>query len=58
VIPGSSALFIMASRADPQTLVAALDPFGGAMVTSALTRDQEARLHEAVYGSIIAAAAS
>lgn len=56
VVPGSSALFVMASRADPQRLIAALDGFGGAIVMSTLTRDQETRLHEAVYGSIIAAA--
>jgi uncharacterized membrane protein len=56
VVPSSSTLFVMASEASRERILAALGGFAGTVTACPLTGAQEAGLHEAVYGSIIAAA--
>jgi uncharacterized membrane protein len=57
VKPGTSALFLVTSDVDPDTAVAALSKFDGATLQSSLTTAQEAKLQDAIHGSLSPAAA-
>lgn len=48
--PGSSALFILARRVNFDKVLPELRPFGGRVLKTSLTADQEARLREALEG--------
>jgi uncharacterized membrane protein len=54
VTPGSSALFVLAARVDPDAVVAAIGGFGGAVLRSTLTSTQAADLQEAIHGRLSA----
>jgi uncharacterized membrane protein len=57
VRPGTSALFVVASQVSAESVFAALGSFGGTALQSSLTQQQEARLQQALYGSLWATAA-
>ena len=57
VRPGTSALFVVASQVSPESVFAALGRFGGTALESSLTQQQEARLQQALYGSLSATVA-
>jgi len=57
VEPGTSALFLMADSATAETALAALGEPGGTTTMSSLTEEQEARLLEALHGSMSATTA-
>ena len=58
VTPGSSALFLLASHAGAESVLAALARFEGTALSSPLTPRQEAGLQEALYGQLRATASS
>ena len=57
VKPGTSALFLVTSDVDPDSAIAALSKFDGATLQSSLTAAQEAKLHDAIHGSLSPATA-
>jgi uncharacterized membrane protein len=50
--PGSSVLFVLADGPGPGPVLDAIDGFGGTVVSSSLTRQQESGLQEALYGRL------
>lgn len=51
VKPGTSALFLIVERVTPDKAVEALSRFGGTVLKSSLSHDDEARLQEALHGA-------
>ena len=49
--PGSSALFLVVEKVTPDRAVEALSQYGGTVLKSSLSKDQEAELQEALHGS-------
>jgi uncharacterized membrane protein len=56
VQPGTSALFMILERATPDKAVAALSRFGGTVLKSSLSEEDEKQLQEALHGGVTAAA--
>ena len=56
VRPGTSALFMIVERATPDKAVAALSRYGGTVLKSSLSQEDEAKLQEALHGGVTAAA--
>jgi len=52
VSPGTSALFLIVERVTPDKVLAALGKFGGRVIESSLTQDQEEQLQQALHGSM------
>ena len=50
VQPGTSALFLVIERATPDKAVEALQPFGGTVLKSSLSKEAEAELQAALHG--------
>jgi uncharacterized membrane protein len=48
--PGTSALFLVVSRVTPDRAVEALSRYGGTVLESSLSEDQERELQEALHG--------
>ncbi|WP_172125741.1 DUF1269 domain-containing protein [Devosia sp. 1635] len=46
--PGTSALFILVRKAQPEKVIAELSKFNGTILKSSLSPDQEKKLHEAI----------
>jgi len=53
VSPGTSALFLIVERVTPDKALAVLSKFGGRVIKSSLTEDQEQQLQEALHGSMV-----
>jgi len=51
VQPGTSALFLIVERVTPDKAVDALSHFGGTVLKSSLSKDDEAALQEALHGT-------
>jgi uncharacterized membrane protein len=49
--PGTSALFLVVEKVTPDKAVEALQPYGGTVLKSSLSKDAEARLQDALHGS-------
>lgn len=56
VRPGTSALFMIVERATPDKAVAALSRFGGTVLKSSLSPEDEKALQDALHGGVPAAA--
>lgn len=56
--PGTSALFLVVEKATPDRAVEALSKFGGTVLKSSLSKEQEAELQEALHGGTRAASAA
>ena len=56
VQPGTSALFMIVERATPDKAVAALSRFGGTVLKSSLSEEDEKQLQEALHGGVSAPA--
>jgi uncharacterized membrane protein len=56
VAPGTSALFLVAERVEPEELLAALAKFGGTVLKLSLTQAQVEGLQETLHGSLLATA--
>ena len=56
VKPGTSALFMIVERATPDKAVAALSRFGGTVLKSSLSKEDEQQLQDALHGGVVAAA--
>jgi uncharacterized membrane protein len=56
VQPGTSALFMIVERATPDKAVEALSRFGGTILKSSLSHDDEKTLQDALHGGVPAAA--
>ncbi len=52
VRPGTSALFLIVEKVTPDKAVAALSKFGGTVLKSSLTEEQEEQLQDALHGSL------
>ncbi|MGN6371757.1 MAG: DUF1269 domain-containing protein [Solirubrobacteraceae bacterium] len=50
--PGTSALFLIVERVTPDKAVAALSKFGGTVLKSSLSHEDEAQLQEALHGNV------
>jgi uncharacterized membrane protein len=48
--PGTSALFMVIEHAEPDQAIAALRQYGGTVIQTTLTEDQERQLEEALHG--------
>ncbi|HEY6597482.1 MAG TPA: DUF1269 domain-containing protein [Asanoa sp.] len=48
--PGTSALFLVVDKVTPDKAVEALRPFGGTVLTSSLSKEDEQQLQEALHG--------
>ena len=48
IAPGSSALFVLVRRATPDKVLPELRPFGGTVLRTSLSNEQEARLRQAL----------
>jgi len=57
VRPGTSALFMIVERATPDKAVAALSRFGGTVLKSSLSHEDEKQLQDALHGGGVVAAA-
>ncbi|HEY4427122.1 MAG TPA: DUF1269 domain-containing protein [Solirubrobacteraceae bacterium] len=57
VKPGTSALFLIVEKVTPDKAVEALSKFGGTVLKSSLSREQEEQLQEALHGGMATAAA-
>jgi uncharacterized membrane protein len=55
VRPGTSALFMIVERASPDRAIAALSRFGGTILKSSLSEEDERALQEALHGGVAAA---
>jgi uncharacterized membrane protein len=51
VAPGTSALFLIVEKVTPDKAVAALSKYGGTVLKSSLSEEQEAQLQEALHGN-------
>ena len=49
--PGTSALFLMLEKATPDKAIAAMSHYGGTVLKTSLSRDDEKELQEALHGS-------
>jgi uncharacterized membrane protein len=49
--PGTSALFLVVEKATPDRAVEALSHYGGTVLKSSLSKEQEAELQEALHGA-------
>ena len=49
--PGTSALFLVVEKVTPDRAVDALSKYGGTVLKSSMSREQEAELQEALHGS-------
>ena len=56
VRPGTSALFMIVERATPDKAIAALSRFGGTVLKSSLSAEDEKTLQDALHGGVPAAA--
>src|SRR3954451_11554053 len=56
VRPGTSALFMIVEPATPDKAVAALSRFGGTVLKSSLSEEDEKQLQEALHGGVTAGA--
>jgi uncharacterized membrane protein len=56
VRPGTSALFMIVERVAPETATAALSRFGGTVLKSSLSKEDEETLQQALHGEVVAAA--
>lgn len=56
VRPGTSALFMIVESATPDKVVAALSRFGGTVLKSSLSHEDEKQLQDALHGGVAAAA--
>jgi len=56
VAPGTSALFLVAERVEPEKVLTALAKFGGTVVKSSLTQARVEGLQQALHGSLLATA--
>jgi uncharacterized membrane protein len=56
VKPGTSALFMIVERATPDKAVAALSRFGGTVLKSSLSKEDEQQLQDALHGGVAATA--
>jgi uncharacterized membrane protein len=52
VQPGTSALFLVVERVTPDKAVDALSQFGGTVLKSSLSKEDEAALQEALHGTV------
>ena len=50
--PGTSALFMLVERVDPDKAVAALSAFGGTVIKSSLSKETETELQKALQGQV------
>jgi uncharacterized membrane protein len=57
VRPGTSALFLIIEKATPEEAVAALGRFGGTVLKSSLTEEDQKRLQEELSGKVAATSA-
>jgi uncharacterized membrane protein len=48
IAPGSSALFVLVRRAMPDKILPELSPFGGTVLRTSLSNEQEERLRQAL----------
>ena len=53
--PGTSALFMVVEKVRPEKVVEALRPFGGTVLRSSLSKEDEQQLQEALHGEPAAA---
>jgi len=51
VKPGTSALFLMLEEATPDQALEAMSQYGGTVLKTSLSKDDEAELQEALHGS-------
>jgi uncharacterized membrane protein len=56
--PGTSALFLVVGKVTPDKAVEALSRYGGTVLKSSLSKDQERELQDALHGSEAGAAVS
>jgi uncharacterized membrane protein len=56
--PGTSALFLVVDRVTPDRAVEGLRRFGGTVLKSSLSKQDEQELQEALYGRSVPASAS
>src|SRR3954469_18340570 len=56
VRPGTSALFMIVGRVTPDKATAALSRFGGTVLKSSLSKEDEETLQQALHGEVVAAA--
>jgi uncharacterized membrane protein len=56
VQPGTSALFMIVERATPDRAIAALSAYGGTVLKSSLSQEDERELQEALHGEVAATA--
>lgn len=54
--PGTSALFLVVEKVTPDRAVEALSRYGGTVLKSSMSKDQEAELQQALHGEPAAAA--
>jgi uncharacterized membrane protein len=54
--PGTSALFLVVDKVTPDKAVEGLSRYGGTVLKSSLSKDEEKELQEALHGSEAAAA--
>ena len=52
VKPGTSALFLIVEQVTPEQALAALSRYGGTVLKSSLSREDEQRLQEALHGDL------
>ena len=55
LVPGTSALFLMLEKVTPDKAVAALSEYGGRVLKTSLSRQDEQELQEALHGGAAAA---
>lgn len=53
--PGTSALFLVAEQVTPDETAEALSHYGGTVLTSSLSKEQEARLQQELHGAHVTA---
>jgi uncharacterized membrane protein len=53
--PGTSALFLMLDKVTPDKAVAAMSKFGGTVLKTSLSKDDEKELQAALHGNQAAA---
>jgi uncharacterized membrane protein len=51
VQPGTSALFLILEQATPDKAVAAMSKYGGTVLKTSLSKDDEKELQDALHGS-------